>query len=78
MSPKGPTDTCQWEDHYHFEGMQCVPSAYPSQFEGRRQGGFVLTYSHPGKHREISPFHRVSQARDQNSVSSSQEEVSAA
>ena len=45
MSLKGQLTPSQWEDLTHFEGNANAFRLLTHQFEGRRQGGFVLTYS---------------------------------
>ena len=45
MSLKGQLTPAQWEDLTHFEGNANAFRLLTHQFEGRRQGGFVLTYS---------------------------------
>ena len=45
MSLKGQLTPSQWEDLTHFEGNATAFRLLTHQFEGRRQGGFVLTYS---------------------------------
>ena len=37
--------TAQWADFIHFEGNANAFRLLTNQFEGRREGGFVLTYS---------------------------------
>ena len=45
MSLKGQLTPAHWEDLTHFEGNANAFRLLTHQFEGRRQGGFVLTYS---------------------------------
>lgn len=42
---KGELTETQWEDFTHFEGNANAFRLLTHQFEGRRPGGFVLTYS---------------------------------
>lgn len=42
---KGELTETQWEDFTHFEGNANAFRLLTHQFEGRRTGGFVLTYS---------------------------------
>ena len=42
---KGELTEAQWEDFTHFEGNANAFRLLTHQFEGRRPGGFVLTYS---------------------------------
>ena len=42
---KGELTETQWEDFIHFEGNANAFRLLTHQFEGRRPGGFVLTYS---------------------------------
>ena len=45
MPLKGQLSAEQWEDLIHFEGNANAFRLLTHQFEGRRKGGFVLTYS---------------------------------
>ncbi|MCD8184744.1 MAG: deoxyguanosinetriphosphate triphosphohydrolase [Bacteroides sp.] len=45
MSLKKELTAAQWEDLTHFEGNANAFRLLTHQFEGRRKGGFVLTYS---------------------------------
>ena len=45
MTLKGQLPAEQWEDLTHFEGNANAFRLLTHQFEGRRKGGFVLTYS---------------------------------
>ena len=45
MPLKGQLSAEQWEDLIHFEGNANAFRILTHQFEGRRKGGFVMTYS---------------------------------
>lgn len=45
MALKEQLPAAQWEDLTHFEGNANAFRLLTHQFEGRRKGGFVLTYS---------------------------------
>lgn len=78
MSLKGQLTPAQWEDLTHFEGNANAFRLLTHQFEGRRQGGFVLTYSTLASIVKY-PFSSSLAGKSQNSVSSSQrKKVSAA
>lgn len=71
MSLKGQLTPSQWEDLTHFEGNANAFRLLTHQFEGRRQGGFVLTYSTLASIVKY-PFSSSLAGKSQNSVSSSQ------
>jgi dGTPase len=45
MSLKGELTEAEWDDFTHFEGNANAFRLLTHQFEGRRKGGFALTYS---------------------------------
>lgn len=59
----------EWDDLTHFEGNANAFRILTHQFEGRRKGGFVMTYSTLASIVKY-PFPHNWQERNQNSVSS--------
>ena len=58
----------EWEDLTHFEGNANAFRLLTHQFEGRRKGGFAMTYTTLASIVKY-PFHPVLQVRNQNSAS---------
>lgn len=60
----------EWEDLTHFEGNANAFRILTHQFEGRRKGGFVLTYTTLASIVKY-PFHRALQEPNRSLDSSS-------
>ena len=71
IQPNGEQlSTMEWEDLTHFEGNANAFRLLTHQFEGRRKGGFAMTYTTLASIVKY-PFHRVLPAQNPNSDSSS-------
>lgn len=64
----------QWEDLTHFEGNANAFRLLTHQFEGRRKGGFVLTYSTLASIVKY-PFHRALRVKSPSSASLRQKKI---